>query len=96
MLVYANAFNQTVGHNRLELLTRARAADNQMFVVNCSQGRHLGNNTGNNNNNYNQLYGHSMFVDAKGHVMNRADNREQFIFQTLCKYKILFLFQFCL
>lgn len=97
-MVYVNAFPQTVGQNHTELLTRARAADNQFFVATVSQARHGdhytndnqgGNQQGGNqhNNNY-QYYGHSMFADPKGHVMNHADNREQYIFQTLCKYLI--------
>lgn len=101
MMVYVNAFPQTIGQNYTELMTRARAADNQFFVATVSQARHSDHNTndyqggsggnqgGNHYNNNYQYYGHSMFADPKGHVMNHADNREQYIFQTLCKFFII-------
>lgn len=64
MLVYPSAFCICQGPMHWELLQRARATDNQLFVVTCSPSR-------NNMSGY-VAYGHSMIVDPWGRVQREA------------------------
>ncbi|XP_060649918.1 omega-amidase NIT2-like [Drosophila nasuta] len=64
MLVYPSAFCICQGPMHWELLQRARAHDNQLFVVTCAPAR-------NNMSGY-VAYGHSMIVDPWARVQREA------------------------
>lgn len=64
MIVYPSAFCICQGPLHWELLQRARATDNQLFVVTCSPAR-------NNMSGY-VAYGHSMIVDPWARVQREA------------------------
>ena len=55
MIIYPGAFNTTTGPKHWELLQRARATDNQLYVVTCSPA-----NDNNDQNAYPVLL-HSLF-----------------------------------
>lgn len=65
ILVYPGAFNMTTGPAHWELLMRARAVDNQLFVAACSPSRDEGGD------GY-KAYGNSMVVDPWGSVIASA------------------------
>lgn len=60
----AGAFNTTTGPAHWELLQKARAVDNQLFVATCSPAH-------NPDASY-SVYGHSMVVSPWGEVLARA------------------------
>lgn len=64
LLVYPGAFNMTTGPMHWELLMRARAVDNQVYVVACSPARDEGDGY--------TAWGHSMVVDPWGKVVAEA------------------------
>lgn len=66
-LIYPGAFNTTTGPLHWQLLGRARAADNQLYVVLCSPARA---ETG-----Y-PAYGHSLVADPMAQVQVEADEKE--------------------
>lgn len=68
MLVVPGAFNMTTGPKHWELLMRARALDNQLFVAAASPARNL-------KAGY-IAYGHSMIVDPWGEVLHELDEIE--------------------
>ena len=61
LLVYPGAFNTTTGPLHYELLQRARAVDNQVFVATASPAR-------NPESKY-QAWGHSSVIDPLGKVL---------------------------
>uniref|UniRef100_A0A147BK64 omega-amidase n=1 Tax=Ixodes ricinus TaxID=34613 RepID=A0A147BK64_IXORI len=68
LLVFPGAFNRTMGSLHWELLQRARAADNQVYVATVSSAT-------------NELmsyvaWGHSMLVDPQGKVVQSAGHDE--------------------
>jgi deaminated glutathione amidase len=64
-----SAFTVPTGRAHWEVLTRARAIENQAFVVAAGQvGRHPPNH---------ESYGHSMIVDAWGTVLARATDEPE-------------------
>ena len=69
MVVYPAAFNTTTGPLHWELLQRARAADNQLFIASCSPA-HDDRSTG-----Y-PVYGHSMVTDPWSVVVDKLDENE--------------------
>jgi omega-amidase len=71
-LIYPGAFNLTTGPLHWELLQRARAVDNQVFVSMCSPARDLtaGYHT----------WGHSMVVDPMGRILVEAEEGEEIIY----------------
>jgi len=69
-VVYPGAFNMTTGPLHWELLARARAVDNQVWVAMCSPAREL-ESTG-----Y-VAWGESMVVDPNGLVMEKAGSGEE-------------------
>lgn len=71
LLVYPGAFNLTTGPGHWELLIRARAVDNQVFVVACSPARKEGEGY--------VAWGHSMVVDPWGKVLVKAGYEEEMI-----------------
>lgn len=64
LLVYPGAFNMTTGPMHWELLMRARALDNQVYVVGCSPARDEAGGY--------VAWGHSMLVDPWGKVLLEA------------------------
>ena len=75
LLVYPGAFNMTTGPAHWELLTRARALDQQLYVAVCSPAR-------DDNASY-VAWGHSTIVDPWGKVIAKADHTEQIIYADL-------------
>ncbi|KAH8358603.1 hypothetical protein KR093_001228, partial [Drosophila rubida] len=71
MIIYPAAFNMTTGPLHWELLQRARANDNQLFVVTTSPARDP-------TAEY-VAYGHSMIVDPWATVIKCADEGEQIL-----------------
>lgn len=69
IIVIPAAFNMTTGPAHWDLVYRARAVDNQVFVVAASPARDV-------KAGY-VAYGHSMLVDPWGDVVARADEKEQ-------------------
>ncbi|XP_003736816.2 omega-amidase NIT2-like isoform X1 [Drosophila pseudoobscura] len=75
MLVYPSAFCICQGPMHWELLQRARATDNQLFVVTCSPAR-------DNMSGY-VAYGHSMIVDPWARVQREAGEGCEFIVEQI-------------
>lgn len=71
MIIYPAAFNMTTGPLHWELLQRARANDNQLFVVTTSPARDT-------TADY-VAYGHSMIVDPWAKVLKAANESEQIV-----------------
>lgn len=64
LIVVPGAFNMTTGPAHWEVLMRARAVDNQVYVAAASPAR---------NENFSYVaYGNSMIVDPWGNILNRA------------------------
>jgi omega-amidase len=75
MLLYPGAFNMVTGPAHWELLQRARAVDNQVYVAACSPAR---DETG----SY-VAWGHSSIINPWGEVVNAAGAGEEVIFADL-------------
>ncbi|CAI5757367.1 unnamed protein product [Candida verbasci] len=77
-MFYPGAFNTTTGPLHWHALARARAIDNQIFVILCSPARDV-----ENPKNY-QAYGHSLVVDPFGKIIAEAgENDEEIIYAEL-------------
>ncbi|XP_067897123.1 omega-amidase NIT2 isoform X2 [Heterodontus francisci] len=72
LLVYPGAFNMTTGPAHWELLQRARALDNQVYVAAVSPAR-------NENNSY-VAWGHSSVVNPWGEVLTKAGSDETIVY----------------
>eukprot|EP00514_Thraustochytrium_sp_LLF1b_P001094 CAMPEP_0184508818 /NCGR_PEP_ID=MMETSP0198_2-20121128/957_1 /TAXON_ID=1112570 /ORGANISM="Thraustochytrium sp., Strain LLF1b" /LENGTH=291 /DNA_ID=CAMNT_0026898615 /DNA_START=5 /DNA_END=880 /DNA_ORIENTATION=- len=72
MLVYPGAFNTTTGPPHWELLQRARAVDNQVFVATASPAR-------NPDSDY-QAWGHSSIVSPWGEVLATCEHGPATVF----------------
>ncbi|KAJ3462845.1 hypothetical protein MRS44_007631 [Fusarium solani] len=70
-LIYPGAFNTTTGALHWQLLGRARAADNQLYVALCSPARNV-------DSDY-VAWGHSLVADPLAHVPVEADEKETII-----------------
>lgn len=70
-LIYPGAFNMTTGPLHWELLQRARAVDNQLFVLTCSPARNV--------EGY-MAYGYSMAVSPWGNILTKANENEQTVY----------------
>lgn len=73
--IYPGAFNTTTGPLHWHLLARARAVDNQMYVVLCSPARDVGSDY--------HAYGHSLVVDPYGKVVAEAGEGEEIVYAEL-------------
>lgn len=73
-MLYPGAFNTTTGPLHWELLQRARATDNQMYVAACSPARA--------SEGY-PAWGHSTVVDPLAKVVATTDEKEGIVRWTL-------------
>ncbi|XP_077236311.1 nitrilase/cyanide hydratase and apolipoprotein N-acyltransferase family protein [Tasmannia lanceolata] len=71
LLCYPGAFNMTTGPLHWELLQRARAADNQLYVATCSPARDAGAGY--------VAWGHSTLVGPFGEVIATTEHDEAMI-----------------
>ncbi|KAH7108161.1 carbon-nitrogen hydrolase [Auriculariales sp. MPI-PUGE-AT-0066] len=71
-MVYPGAFNLTTGPLHWELLTRARAVDNQIFVAMCSPARDM-------TAGY-HAWGHTTVVDPMGQIMSTTEENEDIVY----------------
>ncbi|KMS96104.1 hypothetical protein BVRB_002160 [Beta vulgaris subsp. vulgaris] len=71
LLCYPGAFNMTTGPLHWELLQRARAADNQLYVATCSPARDTGSGY--------VAWGHSTLVGPFGEVLATTDHEETIV-----------------
>ncbi|CAG8615799.1 5280_t:CDS:10 [Paraglomus occultum] len=72
MMIYPGAFNMTTGPLHWELLQRARAVDNQLFVATCSPARDM-------DATYN-AWGHSTVVDPSGQIIATTEHEEAIVY----------------
>jgi len=72
LLVYPGAFNMTTGPAHWELLARARAVDNQLYVATPSPARDT-------ESTY-IAWGHSSVVSPWGEVLSKASKEEEIIY----------------
>lgn len=72
MIIIPGAFNLTTGPAHWELLLRARAVDNQVYLAGAAPAR-------NESASY-VSFGHSAVVDPWGDVIARADEKERIIY----------------
>lgn len=79
-MLYPGAFNTTTGPLHWQLLQRARAVDNQLYVLTASPARDL-------DSGY-HAYGHSQVVDPWGEVVAEADENEAIVYAELEPEKI--------
>lgn len=74
------AFTYTTGKDHWEILLRARAIENQCYVLASAQGgTHL---------NQRRTWGHSMLIDPWGDIFANLPEGEGFITGVLCKDKL--------
>ncbi|EEC13188.1 conserved hypothetical protein [Ixodes scapularis] len=71
LLVYPGAFNMYTGPLYWELVSRSRAADNQVYVASVSPSR--------DETAYYVLWGHSVLVDPTGKVIRSAGVDEEIV-----------------
>jgi predicted amidohydrolase len=73
------AFTKTTGRDHWELLLRARAVENQCYVIASNQtGRHAALET----------YGHSVIIDPWGHVLADAGEEEGIILARISRERL--------
>ncbi|CAJ0757093.1 8598_t:CDS:10 [Entrophospora sp. SA101] len=84
-MIYPGAFNLTTGPLHWELLQRARAADNQFFVVTCSPARDM-------KANY-HAWGHSTIVDPSGKILATTGHEEDIVYADIDLEQINFFRQ---
>lgn len=78
MMIYTTAYPKMLGEMFTDMLTRTRAADNQMIVMTVCQARMDDRMT-------DMTYGHSMIVDGYGKVMKRLNDREDMLYLDMGK-----------
>ncbi|GAB2285904.1 Omega-amidase, chloroplastic [Dionaea muscipula] len=71
LICYPGAFNMTTGPLHWELLQRARAADNQLYVATCSPARDAGSGY--------VAWGHSTLVGPFGEVLATTEHDEAIV-----------------
>ncbi|CAH9141920.1 unnamed protein product [Cuscuta epithymum] len=71
LICYPGAFNMTTGPLHWELLQRARAADNQLYVATCSPARDAGAGY--------VAWGHSTLVGPFGEIVATTEHKEAII-----------------
>jgi omega-amidase len=73
MMIYTTAYPKMIGEMFTDMLTKTRAADNQMFVMTISQARM-------DDRMKDMMYGHSLVVDGYGKVLKRLNDREELMY----------------
>ncbi|GMY28927.1 omega-amidase, chloroplastic [Fagus crenata] len=86
LLCYPGAFNMTTGPLHWELLQRARAADNQLYVATCSPARDAGAGY--------VAWGHSTLVGPFGEVLATTEHEETIIIAEV-DYSLIELRRLC-
>ncbi|CEH16916.1 Carbon-nitrogen hydrolase [Ceraceosorus bombacis] len=76
-MIYPGAFNTTTGPRSWELLLRARAADNQLYVLGCSPARPPARDL--EVEKYYPAWGHSTVVDPWGTVLATTDETDSVV-----------------
>ncbi|KAG0140368.1 hypothetical protein CROQUDRAFT_665288 [Cronartium quercuum f. sp. fusiforme G11] len=71
-MVYPGAFNLTTGPLHWELLARARAIDNQLYVAVCSPARDMSSGY--------HAWGHSTIVNPMAQIVSTTDEKESIIY----------------
>ncbi|KAI1321645.1 hypothetical protein EDD11_003125 [Mortierella claussenii] len=79
-MIYPGAFNMTTGPLHWELLQRARAVDNQIFVAACSPARDT-------TAGY-HAWGHSTIVGPSGDILQTTDEKQGIIYADLDRTKM--------
>jgi omega-amidase len=69
MIIVPGAFNMTTGPAHWEMIFRARAVDNQVFMIGTAPARDV--------NNFYVSYGNSIIVSPWGDILNRLDGEEE-------------------
>ena len=87
ILIYPGAFNMTTGPAHWELLQRARAVDNQCYVLTASPARTPEPDTPGKYPHY-TAWGHSTAVAPWGDVVATADEKEALIIADLDMSKV--------
>ena len=77
MLVYPGAFNTVTGPLHWELLQRARAVDNQLFVLTCSPARDV--DAKKKSPPAYEAWGHSTVVGPFAEILATTDERESIV-----------------
>lgn len=75
MLIYPAAFNPVIGPLHWDLLIRARAADNQVYVATISPAR-------DDKANY-VSWGYSTVADPFGRIVQQVDDKERIMYQEI-------------
>lgn len=75
IILLPGAFNKTTGPLHWETLIRARAIDNQTYVVATSPSQV--------ENPYYVAWGHSMIVDPWGKILSKAEKKEEILYANL-------------
>eukprot|EP00934_Nitzschia_sp_Nitz4_P006730 Nitzschia sp. Nitz4//scaffold38_size140716//6920//8170//NITZ4_003125-RA/size140716-snap-gene-0.135-mRNA-1//1//CDS//3329550012//6720//frame0 len=83
ILIYPGAFNMTTGPAHWELLQRARAVDNQCFVLTASPARTPAPTSGDSKYPHYTAWGHSTVVSPWGEVVATTDENEGIVFADL-------------
>ena len=82
MFVYPGAFNMVTGPAHWELLQRARAVDNQVYVVTCSPARISDEESHKNPSAY-IAWGHSSVINPWGEIISTAGSKEEIIYASV-------------
>jgi omega-amidase len=77
-MIYPGAFNMVTGPLHWELLQRARALDNQIYVAACSPARDTSHKPG----DY-VAWGHSTVVNPSGQVISTTEEAEDIVMATI-------------
>ncbi|MCL4128345.1 UNVERIFIED_CONTAM: hypothetical protein GTU68_030824 [Idotea baltica] len=75
LLIYPGAFNMTTGPVHWELLQRARAIDNQLYVATCSPARDTSASY--------IAWGHSSIVNPWGKVIGTTEDKEDIVYSEI-------------
>jgi len=73
MMIYTTAYPKMLGEMFTDMLTKTRAADNQMYVMTISQARM-------DDRMKDMIYGHSLVVDGYGKVLKRLNDKEEMLY----------------
>lgn len=76
-MIYPGAFNTVTGPLHWDLLQRARANDNQIWVAMCSPARNM--NPTEETGNY-SAWGHSQVTDPSGIIVSTTEHEEAIVY----------------